>query len=171
MKQIVAHKKLSPIHGALLVLGLVAVLILLNYLVIDVLAVTIGYTAACVAFWVIGGLIALQLLRIYVVKFSYELSADVLRLNRSYGKRVRHIEDIYLSQLAFVGAPEEAKRRWPDAKRVRAVHARGEFPITAVVYKTASGTYVALIQANDELKSQLTSRIRRAGPAPTNCRV
>lgn len=161
MKQIVAHEKLSPIHGILLVFGLVVVLILLNYLVIDVLAVTIGYTAACVAFWVIGGLIALQLLRVYVVKFSYELNADVLRLNRSYGKRQRHIEDIYLSQLAFVGAPEEAKRRWPDAKRVRAVHAKGKLPITAVVYKTASGIRVALIQANEELKAQLVARLKR----------
>lgn len=160
MKQIVEHKKLSAPRGFLLVLGLVAVLVLLNYLVLDVVALKVGDVAASVAFWVLGGGIALWVLRIYVVKYVYELGADLLRLNRSYGKRLRHIEDIYLSQLQFVGSPEEAKKRWPDARRVRALHARGEEPVTAVVYRSADGTNVALIQASPELKAKLVERLK-----------
>lgn len=75
----------------------------------------------------------------YVVKFSYELGQDVLQLNRSYGKRKRHIEDVYLSQLVFVGEPAAAKKKYPDAWRVRAIHARGTDPVLAVAYKSAQG--------------------------------
>lgn len=160
MKQIVAHKKLSPLHGFLLVVGILTVLLIMNNLVLGVLTQAVGFTAANVIFWLIGALMALWVLRVYVVKYIYELGPDVLRLNRAYGKRTRHIEDVYLSQLAFVGSPEEAKKRWPDAKRVRALHARSEEPVTAVVYKTAVGVRTALIQASPELKAKLVERLR-----------
>lgn len=160
MKQIVAHKKLSTLHGLALVLGILAVLLIMNNLVLGVLTRAVGFTAANISFWLIGALMALWVLRVYVVKYVYELGADMLRLNRAYGRRVRHIEDIYLNQLLFVGDPEEAKKRWPDSKRVRALHARGEEAVTAVVYKTASGVRTALIQANPALKAKLVERLR-----------
>ena len=160
MKQIVAHKKLGTVQGILLVLALAAALILINYLVIDVLAACVSYKVAGAAFWVCGGLIAWQVLRIYIVKYTYALNGGVLRLSRSYGKRERPIEEIYLNCLLFVGAPEAAKKRWPGLKRVRALHARGECPVTAVVYDTAGGRRMALIQANDELKARLTAQVK-----------
>ena len=160
MKQIVAHKKLSALHGFLLVLGILAVLLVMNNLVLGVLTRAVGFTVANVTFWLVGALMALWVLRVYVVKYIYELGPDVLRLNRAYGKRERHIEDVYLSQLVFVGSPEEAKKRWPEAKRVRAVHARGEEAVTAVVYRTASGVRTALLQANPALKAKLVERLR-----------
>ena len=124
MKQIVEHKKIGVLHGILLVVGLIAVLMLLNYLVLGYLAVHIGNNASSLAFWVLGGLIAWAVLRIYIVKYSYELDDDVLRLNRAYGKRERHIEDIYLNRLLFMGTPDEAKKKFPNARRVKAVHAK-----------------------------------------------
>ena len=160
MKQIVAHKKLSPLHGFLLVLGSLAVLLVMNNLVQGLLTRAVGFTAANLIFWRIGALMALWVLRVYVVKYIYELTPDLLRLIRAYGKRARHIEDVYLSQLVFVGSPEEAKRRWPEAKRVRAVHARGDEAVTAVVYRTAGGMRTALIQANPALKAKLVERLR-----------
>ena len=160
MKQIVAHKKLSALHGFLLVLGILAVLLVMNNLVLGVLTRAVGFTVANVTFWLVGALMALWVLRVYVVKYIYELTPDILRLNRAYGKRARHIEDVYLSQLVFVGSPEEAKRRWPEAKRVRAVHARGDEAVTAVVYRTAGGMRTALIQANPALKAKLVERLR-----------
>lgn len=160
MKQVVGHKPLSAAQCAILVLALALVLVLLNYLVLDVLAALVGYSAACVGFWALGGLIALWVLRVYVVKFSYELGQDVLQLNRSYGKRKRHIEDVYLSQLVFVGEPAAAKKKYPDARRVRAIHARGTDPVLAVAYKSAQGVRVALIQANEELRARLIERLR-----------
>lgn len=160
MKQVVARKSLSTLQGIGLILALVAVLVLLNHVVLNLLAAWLGAAAASIGFWLIGGAIALWVLRVFVVKYSYEVGPDVLRLCRSYGKRERHIEDVYLNQILFVGAPEAAKKRWPDAKRVRAMRSPRELPVTAVVYKTAFGKRVALIQANDELKSHLADSVR-----------
>lgn len=160
MKQIVEHKKIGTLHGILLVLGLMAVLVLLNYLVLGFLATHIGNGASSLAFWVLGGLIAWGVLRIYIVKYGYELGDEVLRLTRAYGKRERYIEDIYLNNLLFLGKPEDAVKRFPNAKRVKAVHAKGEYPVVAVGYKASDGNHIALIQANDELKAALRARIK-----------
>ena len=160
MKQIVEHKKLGAIRGILLIAGLVAGLIVLNYLCLYHLSALIGYQPASLAFWILGGAVALWLLRVYVMKFEYEMDADVLRLNRSYGKRPRHIEDIYLNRLLYVGAPDEAKRRYPKARRVSAMHGSVDLPVTAVVYRTADSVHMALIQANDELRARLMERAK-----------
>lgn len=160
MKQIVAHKKIGTLHGLLLVAALFVVLVLLNYMVLGILSTYIGNGASSIAFWVLGGLIAWAILRIYVVKYSYELGDEVLRINRSYGKRERHIEDIYLRQLLFLGTPEEAKKRFPNAQKLRAVHTKGENPVAALVYRASDGQHVALFQPNDELKNALRTRIK-----------
>ena len=160
MKQVVEHKRLGAIRGILLIVGLVATLFVLNFLCMYYLSALLGYQPASLVFWVLGAVIALQLLRVYVVKYEYEMSADVLRLNRSYGKRPRHIEDIYLNRLLYVGDPEEAKRRYPRARKVSAQHGSVDLPVTAVVYQTSDSIHMALIQANDELKQRLTAKIK-----------
>ena len=160
MKQIVAHKKIGALRGILLIVGLVLALMVLNYLCLFHLSALVGFQAATLVFWVIGAVIALQMLRVYVVKYEYEMNADLLRLNRSYGKRPRHIEDIYLNRLLFVGDVDEAKKRYPKAKKVSAMHGSVDLPATAVVYKTADETHMALLQANDELKQRLLERAK-----------
>lgn len=160
MKQIVAHKKLSTLHGILLVAGLVVVLVLLNYLVLGLLATRVGNGASSIAFWVLGGLIAWLVLRIYIVKYSYELGEDVLQLNRSYGKRERHIENVYLHQMVFLGKPEEAQKRYPNAKKLRAIHLKGEDLTVALVHKVSDGHRMVLFQPNDELKAALRARMK-----------
>lgn len=155
MKQVVGHKKITPMRGFLVVLALVAALVLINYFVLDYLAGWIGYTAASIGFWIIGILLALYVLRVYVVRYGYEIDGGVLRLTRSYGKRERFIEDIYLRQIVFTGAPAAAKKRWPENRRVRALYCRSELPTLAVVYKSGDGVKTALIQADAETKAQL----------------
>ena len=160
MKQIVAHKKLGTLHGLLLVAGLLIVLILMNYLVLGLLATYIGNGASSLAFWVLGGLIAWAVLRIYVVKYFYLLDDEVLQVNRAYGKRERHIDNVYLHQLVFVGPPEEARKRYPNAVRVHALHAKGEHLTVAVVHRASQGHRILLIQPNDEIKAALTAKVK-----------
>ena len=160
MKQTVAHKKIGTLHGLLLVVGLIVILVLLNYLVLGFLATYIGNGASSLAFWALGGLIAWGVLRIYIVKYTYEMGDEVLRLTRAYGKRERLIDDIYLNNLLFLGKPEDAVKRFPNARRVKAVHAKGEYPVVALAYRASDGNYIALVQANDELKVALRERIK-----------
>lgn len=160
MKQIVEHKKLSAARGILLIALLIAALIGLDYFCARLLPRVIGVRAASLLFWVFGGVIALAMLRVYVVKFIYELTDDVLRLERSYGKRPRHIEDIYLNRIFFVGDPAEAKQRCPNARRVSATREDAGFPTVAVLYRTSDGNGLALIQPNEELRAKLEERAR-----------
>lgn len=160
MKQIVAHKKLGTVQGLLLVAGLVLLLVFVNYVAIDLLARLLGYTASAVVFWVLGGLLAWYVLRIYVVSLVYELGSDVLRLSRKYGKRKRCIDDIYLSRIIYVGEPAQAKKRYPNAIRVNAVHAGCKDAVTAVVYQNSGSMRMALLQANAALKDRLTEQVR-----------
>ena len=160
MKQIVGHRKIGPVRGILLILGLIVALMAVNYVCLYYLSPLIGYQPASLVFWIIGALIAMQMLRIFVMKFEYELNADLLRLNRKYGKRPRHIEDIYLNRLLFVGEADEAKKRYPKAKKVTAMHASADLPVTAVVYRTADDIHVAHLQLNDEMKRRLLERAR-----------
>ena len=160
MKQIVGHKKLSSLGGFLIVLALVAILVFINYFVLTYIAALIGSTAASIGFWVIGILLALYVLRVYVVRYSYEIDGGVLRLNRSYGKRKRFIEDIYLRQILFTGTKAAAKKRYPSVRIVRALYCRSDIATLAVVYKNSEGVRCALIQANDEIRACLENAVK-----------
>lgn len=160
MKQTVAHKKMSALHGLLVVAGLVAVLVALNYLVLGFLATHIGNGASSIAFWVLGVLIAWSVLRVYIVKYNYEMDDEVLYLSRSYGKRERYIDNVYLNRLVFMGAPGEAKKRFPNAARVKACHVKGEDSVVALVYSASDGNRIALFQPNEEIKAALRARLK-----------
>ena len=146
MKQIVEHKKLGTLHGLLLVAGLMIVLILMNYLVLGLLATRIGNGASSIAFWVLGGGIAWILLQVYVVKYYYLLDDEILQINRAYGKRERHVENVHLHQMVFLGKPEEAQKRYPNARKVRALHLKGENLTMALVHRVSDGHRMLLFQ-------------------------
>ena len=168
MKPSIGHKKLNPLQGVLLIVCLMAILFLVNYLAIDLfgawfsrISERAGGLAGLIAFWAIGGFIALQVLRVYVARISYTLTEDLLRMSRFYGKRERHIEDVYLSQLLFVGAPEDAQKRFGKLSCIKATHPSCKLGRTALVYKNSTGTRMALIQADEALKTALTQRVKK----------
>ena len=161
MKQTVSHSKLRPWQGILIVLLLVALLVAINYLLGLYLQRLVGYTAASIAFWVIGAGIAYYTFRRFVVAYTYELTEDVLRLNRAYGKRERHICDIYVNRMLFVGTREEAQKRYGKTRIVRALRGCDDLPVTAIVYDASDGRHTALLQANDELRGALIQCIKR----------
>ena len=168
MKQSIGHKKLNPLQGVLLIVCLMAILFLVNYLAIDLfgawfsrISERAGGLAGLIAFWGIGGFVALQVLRVYIARVCYTMTEDLLRMSRFYGKRERHIEDVYLSQLLFVGAPEDAQKRFGKLSCIKATHPSCKLPRTALVYKNSSGTRMALIQADESLKAALTQRVKK----------
>lgn len=160
LKQTVGHKKVTPALGLALIAGLLLILVLLNYVVLDYVAALLGNTAAAICFWVVGGLIALWMLRTFVVVYTYELGDNVLRLCRKYGKRERFIEDIYLTRITFVGTSEEAKRRNPKAAVVKAIHSAVKTEPTAVVFDTSENTKIAVLQADTALRAKLVEIVR-----------
>ena len=161
MKQTVSHSRLRPWQGILIVLLLVALLFAINYLLGRYVQRLVGYSIASIAFWIIGAGIAYYTFRRFVAAYIYELSEDILRLNRAYGKRERHICDIYVSRLLFVGTRAEAQKRFGKTRIVRAMRGCDDLPVTAIVYDASDGRHTALIQANDELRDALIRRVRQ----------
>lgn len=161
MKQTVSHSRLRPWQGILIVLLLVALLFAINYLLGRYVQRLVGYSIASIAFWIIGAGIAYYTFRRFVAAYIYELSEDVLRLNRAYGKRERHICDIYVSRMLFVGTRAEAQKRFGKTRIVRAMRGCDDLPVTAIVYDASDGRHTALIQANDELRDALIRRVRQ----------
>ena len=168
MKQSIGHKKLNPLQGILLIVALMAILFLANYLAIDLFGAWFsryseraGALAGLISFWVIGGFIALQVLRVYVARICYNMNDDLLRMSRFYGKRERHIEDVYLNQLLFVGTIEDAQKRYGKLRCVKALHRSCKLPRTALVYKNSEGTRMALIQCDDAMKSALMQQVKK----------
>lgn len=160
MNQTNGHKKMGNIAGLLLVIGLVVLLILMNFASTLWLAPVIGYNPAALVFWIIGGVIAFIVLRYFIARIVYEVREDVLIISRFYGKKERLIENIYLRQLLFVGSREEAEKRYPKAIRVKATHPACRLPVTAVVYNTSDKRRMALLQLNDEMKAALMERVK-----------
>ena len=160
LKQKVYNRKLSDLQGFFVVMGLVIALIVMNYLVIEVLAKFLSYTAASIGFWVIGILLGLWVFHEFIEVYQYEMDEDILRLSRAYGKRTRLIEDIYLSQLIFVGDPAQAAAKNPGARCVKAYHKKCKIPVTAVVYDSATGKRMALVQANEEFLEALKKKLK-----------
>ena len=161
MKQIVRNEKMTPLKGVGLIAALVVFLLLLNYVLTGIVARLLGSTVCTILFWLCGALVALWMLRNFVVAYSYEMTSDLVRICRRYGKRERFIADIYLNRIRFVGALDEAKSRYPKAKTFKAVHPRCELPVTALVYEDSEGLKLAQIQADDTLKEALLLYSRR----------
>ena len=160
MKQTVYNKKLGNVQGFFVVLALVLVLVALNYVVIGALVRFLGYGAANIAFWAAGIGLGLWVFRTFIEAYQYELDENVLRLSRAYGKRTRHMEDIYLSRLVYVGNPAEASARNPQAKLLKAFRKGCAIPVTAVVYDSSAGRRMALLQLNDELLGELKKKMK-----------
>lgn len=160
MKQTNGNKKLGNFAGLLVVIGLVVLLILLNFASSLWLAPLVGYNYAALVFWIIGGIIAFIVLRVFISRIQYELSDDMLIISRIYGKKARPIETIFLRQLVFVGSKEEAEKRNPKLAKVKALHSRCKLPVTAVVYKTSTHPRMALLQLNDEMKAALMEQMK-----------
>ena len=160
MKQTVYNRKPGNVQGFFLVIGLVAALIAMNYLFETVVAGLIGFLAASICFWGVVIALGLWIFHEFVEAYSYELGEDVLRLNRAYGKRTRLIEDIYLSRLIFIGSPADAEAKNPGTGRVRAFHRKNPTPLTAVVYQTARGKRMALIQPDKRMLEALMAKMK-----------
>lgn len=160
MKQTVAHKKLSAVEGIALIIALLVALLLLNA-ALSLLSAILGPGTSTLLFWGSGTLIAYWMMRTYVAAYCYELTPDVLRITRKYAKRERYLEDIYLNALLFVGTPEEAAARYPQAKKVSAIHKSAGLAVTAVVQKPDTQTRIVLLQPDEALRAKLVERVRR----------
>lgn len=170
MEQRLAGPKLKVWQGCLLVV-LVAVFLFAAQFVLTfvqyaltyfrILPAQTAYTVASVAYWLLGGLLALRFLRDYVLNYLYTTNTKQLQISRVYGPgRPRVMENVYFSRLKAIGEVEAMKKRFPGAKVQRATLRRATLPVKAVAYDSAEGMKLLLFQPDEELCALLQAVLK-----------
>lgn len=156
----VQNPKLNPVKGLLVVIGLVAAVMLDSYLA-QLLTAFVSELVAAVAFWGVGVLIALYALRRFVLAYSYQLSASLLRVSHAYGRYERLIEDVYLNTVVAAGSPEELTRRYSDARVHRAVMKGCGLETFAIAYRSDGRTQLFVLQPDEKIREALIAAAKR----------
>ena len=152
----VQNPPLKPLHGLLIVLGLVAAL-WIDSLLAGLLA-SFSELLSAILFWGIGALIALWTMRRFVMGYSYSLSSTMLRVAHLYGRHERPMQDIYLNNIVLSGAPEDVIRRCPNARVHRAVLSRNPAETFAVAYRDDGKLAVLIMQPDERIKEELKKK-------------
>ncbi len=116
-------------------------------------------TLASVLFIAYGCAVAWFMLNWFTMSYIYSANADCLRLCRAYGKRERFIADIRLSQVTAYGAPEDVKRRYPDARVYRATRSECAFEPLALAYRDSDRTAILVLQPDDAMRAFLLEHV------------
>ena len=109
-QQLVENKNLSNLAGIGLIVGLLAFLYCLAT-ILNALQRRFGlsYDIATVLLWGIGAAVALTMMHDRVLSYRYTLSGSTLRLDRFYGRYMRHARDIMFRKIENVGDVDAMK--------------------------------------------------------------
>ena len=148
--------------GALAGLGVIlgaAVAVVAGSAFFTMLAPRLG-TLSSLLFIAYGCAIAWFLLDWYVLCVIFTASADCLRVCRAYGKRERFIMDVRMSQVTAYGAPDDVKRRFPNARVTRATRPQCDFEPLALAFRQEGRDAILVLQPNEALRTHLIEAIR-----------
>lgn len=153
--QKVQNPPLNPPQGALLVAGIVAVM----YLASAASTWLFSYLGALaqLGFYALGILVALLVMRRFLLSYSYALNQNLLRLSHVYGKHERLIEDLYLTKIVSAGAPETVIARYPQARIQRCTLTTCPLEPLAVAWRDGADIRIALLQPDDVIRERLTA--------------
>ena len=166
--QKVTNPPLKPLQGLLAVFGLLAAL-LLDSALCRLLSLAVGDAISAAVFWIVGIVIALWAMRRYVLAYSYGLTSKLLRVTFAYGRYERLMLDLYLNNIVLAGAPDDVKRRYPDARVQRAVCSRNPLEVLAIAHRDNGRISILLLQPDSTISATL--RAGRARPAANRCRA
>lgn len=165
MRQRVSNPELRWWEGILLILVIVAILILFQFFAAAA-ALSIGgsesFAVASVAFWIFGGVIALGLIRLCVMKYDYVLEGLNLRVDRIYGRlKPRNAVTVITRSIVRVGDPEEIQAQYPGSHPRVYTRSRCPLSVTAVAYTEDGHVKVIHLQADDAMKERLLACVRK----------
>lgn len=165
MQQRLSNPKLKWWQGILLILALVAFFVAAN-LVGTVIAYMSGddtvYTAASVAYWVVGGLAAFGVVRTFIMEYSYTVDGLNFRIDRIYGNmKPRAAETIITRNIVAFGSVDEVGEKYPDAHPHVFTRARNPLPVRAVAYRTGDAVKIAHIQPDEKLSEAIVNCLKK----------
>ncbi|MBE5807758.1 MAG: hypothetical protein E7317_05400 [Clostridiales bacterium] len=159
-QQKVEPPKLTPLKGLAAVATIVAA-VFADWFAAHALGLWLGPAATAVAFWGIGLVIALFVMRRYVLSYSYILGPGMLRISFAYGRYERVMTDIYLNNILYAGTLEQAKGRFPDARVNSACIKRAPFAPLAVACRDGGKPAIYVIQPDEVIREKIEAARRK----------
>ncbi len=159
--QLSGKNRLKPGYGLLLIVGLVAAVFAMNLLLGGFMALGLPFLYASILFWVFCvGLLALVFQRFGLV-YRYDVDGVKLIISRIYLRNPRFYEQVLLREIVFVGSPEEARRRNPDAGVKRAyAHRDKNGPVTAVTLRRDGTSKTLLLRLDGDAAEFLKNAVK-----------
>ena len=161
MIQYVGRGKLKNWQGALIIALAVAGVYALNFLFGLVSLLGVPEIALTVGLWAGAFAIAAWLFHRYALVYVYQVGTVKASVSRIYLKNPRLAEEFLLREIAFVGTPEEAKKRFPGTRVRKAVSVRETAERVAVVYRRSGEAKTLILQPNAEIYAALQNVAKR----------
>ena len=152
-QQLVENKNLSNLAGLGVIVGLLAFLYCQHRF-------GLSYDVAMVLLWGIGAAVALTMMHDRVLSYRYTLSGTTLRLDRFYGRYMRHARDIMFRRIENVGDVDAMKAKYPGARVEKYVRRQCELPQVAVVHIFDNRRIISVIQPDDVIMTALQNRAK-----------
>lgn len=158
-EQNVKNKPLSNLAGIALIVGLLAFL----YCLVTILTALqhrfgLSYDAAVITMWVIGGCIALAMMHDRALYYRYTIAGTTLKLDRFYGRYMRHARDIMFRRIEDVGDPEAMKTKYPGARTEKYIRRQCDIKPVALVHIYDGKRYISILQADETILAAINNR-------------
>ena len=159
MRQRLANPKLKWWQGILVILGIVLILLAGQFAAAAYTYLS-GFENAPVqasaAFWIFGILLAVLVIRNFIMEYEYTLEGLSFRIDRVYGgMRPRMAIQIVTRKIRFVGTPEDAQAKYPGAHPSNYTRAKAGIEVLVVGYEDKNGVRLANLQPDEPLRARL----------------
>lgn len=159
--QTVGKNGLKSWQGLLVVLTVLISIYALNALFTFFTVLGLDYLIGSILFWGLGVGIAVFLFYRFAIVYQYDIGEVKLILSRVYIKNPRVMEEILTREIVFLGSPEEAKKRYPEASVRRALTHRAADPVQALVYVRGKTAKTILFEPNAEIREAIQTFVRK----------
>lgn len=163
MRQRVDNPRLKWWQGILLIVGIVALLTAFQFIAAVVSYMTgdpDSYSIASIAFWAFGGVIALYLMRAFIMGYEYSIEGLSFRICRVYGSgKPREALTIVTRSIEAIGTPEEIQGKYPSSHPSVFIRKKSGLEVVAVAYSVDGRLKVIHIQPDEAFRQRLADCI------------
>lgn len=159
--QTVGKGGVKGLSGFLIIIAAVAAIYALNFVLSVLTRLGLNFLIGSLLFWGLGIGLALFLFYRFALLYQYELSDAKFVISRVYIHNPRPMLEIYPREIVFLGPPEEARRRYPNASTQRAITRRAPDPVTALVYVRDKAPHLVLIEPDQDIKTALLAVVKK----------
>ena len=165
MRQRVSNPKLKWWQGIILIVGIVVILMVFQFFASVVSYMTGDMNnmgIASIAFWIFGGVIALYLLRRFIMEYEYTIEGINFKIYRIYsGIKPREGLSVITRNIEAVGTPEEIEGKFPGSHPSVYTRKKAEIPVTAVAYREDGRLKVIHIQPEEAMLEKLRECVKK----------